>query len=232
MKPHSRLIVFAGINFLTLPAPIIAYQTSLAFQQSIVSNGLEFIRVENPKNSIVISRETPYPLQITVSLLEPQPIGQIMIIAPQPKGGLDLFIKETEAAIQAFESVWPADKRQIIKADATIRDLYETTSEHAFQELWEKRLGQTSKSLEAFGRPIRGGGLRFVLDPIPGDLPVQIDVKVESFLSDTTKIFIETQFNWLLPTNPGTPFEASKRLAEMNSYIDNEINAFLTGENK
>jgi hypothetical protein len=232
MKPHSRLVVFAGINFLTIPAPVITYQYSLAFQQAIVANGLEFIRVENPKNSLVVSRDIPYPLQITVSMLEPQAIGQIMVLAPQPKGGLELIIKEAEAAILAFENVWPADKRQIIKADATIRELYETTSEHAFQELWEKRLGQNPKALESFGRPIRGGGLRFVLDPIPGDLPVQIDIKVESFLMDTTKIFVETQFNWPIPTNPGTPFNVRERLSQMNSYIEKEINSFLTGEVK
>jgi len=165
-------------------------------------------------------------------MLEPQPLGQIMVIAPQPKGGLELFIKEAEAAIQAFEDVWPAEKRQIIKADATIRDLYETSSQHAFQELWENRLGQTSKALEAFGRPIRGGGLRFVLDPIPGELPVQIEVKVESFLMDTTKIFVETQYNWPVSTGPGTPFDVRERLSQMNSYIENQINAFLTGETK
>lgn len=232
MKPHSRYIIHLGINFITIPAPIVMHRSSLLFQQAIISSGLDFVRAENPKNRIILTREAPSPLQISVSMLEPQ-VGQVLLVAPHPKGSLDLFIQETEAALGAFETVWPAPNRQVIKSDGTIRELYETTSRHAFQELWEKRLGQPSQSLAAFGRPIRGGGLRFVMDPSPNeDEPVQIEVKIESFLSDTTKIFVETQFTWPKPTPPGAPFTARERLSQMNSYIENQVYAFLLGETK
>ncbi len=232
MKPHSRYILHLGINFITIPAPSVTPQSSLAFQQAIISSGLEFIRAENPKNRVVLTREVPSPLQISVSMLESQ-VGQVLIVSPRPKGTLDLFIQEAEAALEAFETVWPAQNRQIIKSDGTIRELYETTSKHAFQELWEKRLGQPSQSLAAFERPIRGGGLRFVMDPLPNeDDPVQIEVKIESFLRDTTKIFVETQFTWPRPTAPGIPFAARERLSQMNSYIENQVRAFLSGETK
>jgi hypothetical protein len=66
-------------------------------------------------------------------------------VAPNPKGTLELFIQEAEAAIDAYKEVWEASNRQIVKADATIRQLCETTSPHAFQELWESRLGQSPK---------------------------------------------------------------------------------------
>ena len=102
MKPQSRVIAFAGINFITVPAPVISHATVLAFQQAIVANGLEFVRVEDPKNSIIITRDTPSPLQITVSLLEPQ-IGQILVVSPQPKETQEIFIQEAEAAVRAFE---------------------------------------------------------------------------------------------------------------------------------
>jgi hypothetical protein len=231
MKPNSRVVVFSGINFVTVPAPVISRQTFLAFQKSILDNGLEFVRTESPKDSIVLMRDTPYPLQVTVNLLQGQ-VGQLLIIAPQPKSSQEIFIQESEAAIHAYEEVWQAPNRQIIKADATIRNLYETTSPHAFKELWENRLGQQAKSLAAFGRPIRGGGLRFVMDPIPEDMPVSIEVKIESLLSDTSKILVETQFIWPMPTNPGTPFNVRERLTFIGSYIEKQVNDFLTGENK
>ena len=180
MKTQSRVIIHAGINFLSIPVPLVVPQTLLAFQQAVMAQGLEYNRVEAPKNTISLLRDTPYPLQVSVSAQESQ-VGQLLIITPQPKGSLDLFIKEAEAAVQAYEFVWPAPNRQIVRADATIRDLYETTSQHAFQELWENRLGQPSQALSAFGRPIRGGGLRFVMDPVAEDLPVQIEVKIELF---------------------------------------------------
>lgn len=233
MKPQSRVIIRAGINFITIPAPVINNPTHLAFQQAAVSNGLEYNRLETQKNGVILFRDAPSPLQITVNMLEP-PMGQLLVVSPPAKGSLVLetFIQEVEAAIQSYEAVWPAQNRQVVRADADIQELYETTSPHAFQELWEKRLGQPSQSLAAFGHPIRGGGLRFVMEPIQEEIPVQIEVKIESFLRDTTKVFVETQFVWPVPTKPGTPFDARQRLTTMNEYIKNQINAFLSGESK
>jgi hypothetical protein len=231
MKTQSRKIVHAGINFMSIPVPLIIPQTLLAFQQAVMAQGLEYNRVEAPKNTISLLRDAPYPLQITVSAHEPQ-IGQLLILTPQPKGSLDLFIKEAEAAVQAYESVWTVSNRQIVHADATIRQLYETTSQHAFQELWESRLGQSSQALSAFGRPVRGGGLRFVMDPVAEDLPAQIEVKIESFLLDTTKIFVETQFTWPIPSLPQSPFNIRERIEKMDSYIEANVQSFISGEKK
>ena len=196
-----------------------------------MAHGLEYNRVEVPKNTISLLRDIPYPLQITVSTNESQ-VGQLLILTPQPKGSLDLFIKEAEAAVQAYESVWTVQNRQIVHVDATIRQLYETTSQHAFQELWESRLGQTSQALSVFGRPVRGGGLRFVMDPVAEDLPAQIEVKIESFLLDTTKIFVETQFTWPVPSTPQSPFNVRERIEKMNSYIEANVQPFISGEKK
>ena len=232
MKLHSRYVTHLGINFITIPVPVISHQTNLLFQQAVISHGLEFIRTENPKNQIVLTRESPSPLQVTVSVLEPQ-VGQVLVVAPNPKVSLELFIQEAEAALEAFEEVWSAQGRQIIRCDATIRELHETTSKHAFQELWEQRLGQSSQALATFGRPIRGGGLRFVMDPLPNETePIQIEVKIESFLRDTTKIFVESQFIWSMPTPPGTPLDVRGRLSQMNSYIQSQVYSFLSGETK
>lgn len=229
MKSQSRVIIHAGINFISVPAPLISQQTILAFQQAIISHGLEYNRMETPKNTIVLFRDAPYPLQISVLSHESQ-VGQLLVVTPQPKGTLDLFISEAEAAIQAYESVWQAANRQIVRADATIRMLYETTSQHAFQELWESRLGQPTQALSIFGRPVRGGGLRFVLNPVNEDMPNQIEIKIESLLSDTTKIFVETQFTWPIPAAAGVSFQVKERIDGMKAYIDSHVEPFISGE--
>jgi hypothetical protein len=148
-------------------------------------------------------------------------------MSPKPATS-ELFIAETEAVAKAFQIVWPAEKRQLIGADATIRELHETSDDHAFKEIWETRLGQPASSLLAFDKPIRGGGLRFVLDPIPEEEdPVQVEIKIESFFQNTNKIYLETIFRWLHPS--GT-FDVRERLSRMNEYINLHIMKFLRGE--
>jgi len=212
-----------------IPAPVVTKLQSLAFQQAVITNGLDFTKVDNPQHRITLTREQPSPLQISV--VGDNQVGQLLVVAPNPQGSHELFIQEAEAALTAFQSVWSDPGRQVIKSDATIRCLYETTSQHAFQELWETRLGQEGQSLKAFERPIRGGGLRFVMDALPGDTqPAQVEVKIESFLRDTSKIFVETQFTWPKPTEPGEHFDVRGRLQQMTEYINNQVAAFLTGE--
>jgi hypothetical protein len=230
IKPHSRHLIHVGVNFLVTPAPAISPPALLAFQQALFSEGLEFQKVENTGSQLLVVRERPSPLHISIVTNTGSPVGQILIIGPNLTTGLDYFIQDAEAALRAFETVWTMQNRQMIQGDATIRDLYETTSQHAFQELWESRLGQSSQALAAFGRPIRGGGLRFVMDPLPGESePVQIEVKIESFLTDASKIFLETQFTWRNASGQPVQFNVHDRLKLMDEYIKNPIQAFITG---
>ena len=143
---------------------------------------------------------------------------------------LDLLTREAEAAVRAFEATWGKERRQIISSDAAFRDLYETSAEHAFQELWEQRLGQSAQSLAILGRPVLGGGLRFVMPPLPDEVePLQIEVKIESFLRDTKKLFVETQFAWPAPTSPGAPFDPAGKLKQLDDYIEHVVTSFLVG---
>jgi len=232
MKTHSRHIIHIGINFVTIPVPTISSQTFLLFQQAVMTHGLEFGKTERTGTQLSMMRESPVPLQVTVASLSPQMVGQLVVVAPS-QIPLELFIQETEAVVNAFSDVWPAEGRQVVHGDATIRELFETTSAHAFQELWETRLGQSAQSLATFGRPVRGGGLRLILDPNPGDdEPAHVEIKIESFLPDSTKIFVETQFAWLQPSAPGTPFRTRERLEQMNAFVENQVHAFLLGEAK
>lgn len=231
MKPQSRHIIHTGINFVMSPPPIIDLRSSyLDFQKNLIACGVEFTTSVCREGRIELVRQVPGPLQITVIASAPQ-VGQLVVVAPHPKRPLDLFVKEAIAIVEAFNATWPVQLRQVISCDATIRSLYETTSEHAFKELWETRLCQPLDSLATFGRPILGGGLRFVMPPQPTDLePVQIEVKIESFLEDVKKIFVETQFVWPQPAAPGAPLDPEKRLLQVNEYIENQVLAFIMME--
>lgn len=191
MKPESRHPIHMGINFVMFPPPVINLQSYLQFQESLVSCSVEFtnaVRRElQQEHRIEAIRDIPTPLQVVVVASTLQPIGQLIVMAaPEPSRPLEYFIQEAEQVVEAFEATWPIPNRQVIKRDVTLRDLYETTSEHAFQELWEEQLGQTSDSLAVLDRQVLGGGLRFVMPPQPGK-PAQVEVKIESYLKDTGK---------------------------------------------
>jgi hypothetical protein len=220
-----------GVNFVISPPPLIDLRGSyLDFQKNLIASGVEFTNSVYQERTIQVMRNGSSPLQITVGVLSPQ-IGQLVIVAPHPERPVSLFIKEASAIVEAFNQTWSAQPKQIISCDATIRDLYEATSDHAFIELWESRLSQNLDSLGAFGRPILGGGLRFVMPPLPNESePTQIEVKIESFLQDPKKIFIETQFAWPQPASPDTPLDPERRLNQVNEYIESEVKRFVMRE--
>lgn len=234
MKPGSRRIIHMGINFITVPPPVIDTRGYLDFQGELIGGGLEFDRVARETNKIIVTRQAPRSLQVTIATVEPQPgaglqMGQALIVAPQPNRSLGLFIQEAKAAVAAFNTVWPAANRQVMSCDATLRDLYEASQKHAFKELWEEDLQQPAEALAAFGRPVLGGGLRFVMPPLPDESePVEIEVKIESYLRDTNKIFIETQFRWNQAT--ARPLNPEERLIQANDYVEKQVLTFLMGE--
>ncbi len=229
MKIDHQKFIHLGINFVTSPRPILTQQKILEFQQAIINNGLEYSRVERNEEALDIVRDKVSPL--TIRVISPnQPLGQIIVISQFPKIPLNLFIDEACAAIDAFNDVWGLDKRQILAGDTTLRELIETTSPHAFQELWEERLEQSSKALAVFDRPVRGGGLRFVLDPKPGDLlSSQLEVKIESYLKDATKIYVEIQSKWQ-SSKTQTEFDVKNRLDEVQTFLGEKVHNFLLGD--
>ncbi len=227
MRPNTRRHIHLGINFVMVPGPPVTQRTGLTFQNALVQHSIEYDQVNYEEDTIKIVRERP-PLQIVVASPTNQPTGQLLILAPGPAQPLESFIQETEFIVEAFQSVWPSQQRQIVKRDVTIRDLYET-DQHAFQEIWETRLGQSEDSLAVFGRKVLGGGLRFVMPP-ESDRPAQIEVKIESYLRDTSKVFVETQFTWPASTPPDVTFEPRYRLCEVNDYAKKEVIDFIKGE--
>lgn len=229
MKIDHQKFIHLGINFVTSPRPILTQQKMLEFQQAIINNGLEFSRFEQNPEVVNIIRDSISPL--TIRVISPnQPYGQIIVISQFPRIPLNLFVDEACAAIDAFNDVWGSEKRQVLGGDTTLRELIETTSQHAFQELWEKRLEQSAKTLAIFERPVRGGGLRFVLDPIPDDFQSsQLEVKIESYLKDTTKIYVEVQSRWQ-SSRPQLDFDVKNRLYEVQTFLGEKVHNFLSGD--
>jgi hypothetical protein len=230
LRPDSARSIHFGINIITIPGALLSAQTSLKFQQAALAEGLEYQDVKTTPDRVVLVRTEGSPLELAVIIPNPQ-ILQFLVVAPEPRTPLNTFAAEAQAATAAFSRVWSLDSRQIVGVDAAIRQLYEISAPHAFQELWERRLGQTNESLATFGRPVLGGGLRLVLAPLPDEAnPVQIELKIESYLQDSSKLFIETQVRWANPLEQGAVYDPKQYLDEMQHFITTRIHRFMTGE--
>ncbi len=229
MRPESARFIHLGINIITIPGALMSAQTALRFQQAAIAEGLEYQDVQTAPDRVTLARTSGSHLEISAITPNPQFL-QLLVVAPEPKYALTSFAADVVAATAAFSRVWSVESRQIISVDAAIRELYEISATHAFQELWESRLGQTNEGLATFGRPVLGGGLRLVLAPLPNEAnPVQIEVKIESFLQDASKMFVETQFRWTNPLEAGAPYDPKQYLDEMYAFITTKIREFMTG---
>lgn len=229
MNPNSRQTIHIGMNFNFLPMVTIDRRSYIDFQNALLEEGIEISNTTlQEKHEITLRRDMPSHLEVKIIALGPPAVGQLLIIAPHPSCDVELFIQEAEAVIRAFDTTWQEKNRHLMRSDATIRSLFETDAEHAFKELWETRLQQTEQSLAIFGRPVLGGGLRFVMPPKVDDtIPVQIEVKIESFLLDTKKIFVETQFIWPFPNPSDQSFDPKTRLHQVDNFIKEKVLSFI-----
>lgn len=223
MNIESRQTIHAGINFIFVPPPDLDKVSVLKFQEHLDEYNIEITHVEYRDQGIVALRQPKMPLQITINNLEPAHTGQFLIVTPNPSRPLDSVEAEAEDIVKVFDLVWPKERRQILSSDVTIRALYNTSSEHAFKEIWETKLGQAPDRLSALGTGLLGGGLRFVLPPSnDGHLT---EVRIESFLQDSSKLFIEVQFKWLGPL--GANFDPTDRLELVDTYIHDHVEPFI-----
>ncbi|HMD88182.1 MAG TPA: hypothetical protein VKF38_03375 [Anaerolineaceae bacterium] len=228
MKKETRKTIYAGVNFIVSPPPGMGLESRLEFQRQLSEENIELTDIKFDNQRWMGVRSNPMPIQVTVGLIAPA-IGQLLIVVPELGGRtLEHFGEEACDIARSFSNIWP--KRQILGCDVTIRDLYDADSEHAFQEIWEGLLHQPTERMNAFGRPILGGGLRFVMPQIGADTtkPV-IEVKVESFLQDTHKIFLDVSCNWPTPQPLEFPLDPEIRINYVDNFIQKQVIDFIIG---
>jgi hypothetical protein len=203
----------------------------LNFQRALLENGLEFSQSVSRENGFQLRRGAPSsPLQVTVEGPAPQ-VHSLQILAANPVYDLEVFCRDAEAAMSAYQATWPADTWQVLNTSAKICHLYSSRS-HTFQYLWEVRLGQSSEDFRRLGnRPVSGGGLRLVMPPhsVDGQEPVSIELRLESFLREPTRLLVETTFTWPRPRTvmAGQRFEPARYLEAAEQFAANDVWEFL-----
>lgn len=225
MHVDSRRSLHFGVNFVFAPWGGLDGGSARRFEAALADDGLEFGHRFAPGDRFLAARESP-PLQVQLLPVDGPPgIGQLVVHAPSPSQPLRHFQDDAATVVAAFERMWPGP-RQVLQKDCTVRYLYSSTADHAFRYLWSERLGQPESDLQVFGRPIMGGGLRFVIPPEPGPPSrPQIEIKVESFLQDTRQIFVDVQFAWSGSLPP--VFDAARTLDEVDRFANDEVVNFI-----
>lgn len=217
-----------GVNYVISPAPALNHKAFLTVQERLTDGGLSFSVTKRDDRAFVLTQESQAPtLQLKISSDAANPVGQLLVIEPNPTSSMEMFIKKVEACIGAFKAVWPQPV-QILKRDTCVRQLYECRgTDHAFRFLWEERLGQTGAAIAGFKKKIGGGGLRFVFPPESPDQP-SIDVKVESLLANAKRVYVESQFIWQQPLAAGADFGAADILRKTYNFAIHEVVDFIT----
>lgn len=227
---RDGLLIHAGINFIFLPQAPVGSRKGIEFQAALLEQGIDIAKTQTGQDTLVLATVEPTEVVIQVTELDAN-IGQLLIVGSGRPGSVDLFGQQVEAIMKAYEIAFPTQKRQLISSDVTLRFLYETHTDHAFRELWERRLGQSRESLSTLGGPILGGGLRFVVPhQIETAEPCLVEVKIESFLGDTSKLYVETIFKWDLKGTPDTAVNAGQRLASVDRFVEENVGAFMDWE--
>lgn len=211
----SCRLLFVGVNYVLVPPPPIDSREYLGFQERLAANSLEFEQTRREAGQVILVRTQGSPLQVQLVAPGP-PVGQLLVLADAPVHPLDLIVREMDAVVTAFEENW-GQPQQIVSKDVTLRYLYSISGSHAFQYIWEERLGQTDADLVGLGGPVLGGGLRFVM-PATSDRKHQIELKIESFLRDSEKLFVETVFTWVEPESPGAGMHPGDVVNEVRDY--------------
>ena len=231
MRVDTQQSLHFGINHVIAPLPLINNKKQREFQGRLAEEGIEFEQSGCKGNDMRLTNGPPRSLYVRVAQAGPQ-VGQLLVVATHPNRPMELFIEEAGIVCAAFREVWPG-RCQIVARDCTIRNLYVAQAEHAFKYLWEQRLGQTAHQRSHFGRTVLGGGLRFVMPPDENaGKPANIEVKIESDLNDSTRIYVDVLFAWPQPMGPGAEMDPAPLLTEAKEYADGEVVDFILGGDK
>jgi len=228
---QSRTSVHFSINYAIASGWAPDKAVTVDFQKALLDNGLEFSQTNAGPRSFTLSRTQPSHLQVKLESPAPQVSG-IHIVSAPPTYDLEMFIQEASSATDAYQQTYRTGQYQIIRCAAKIQHLYSSQT-HAFQYLWETRLGQSSEDFRCLGaRPVAGGGLRFVMPPheTPEQEPCSVELRIESLFREPRKLLVETGFVWPKPLllQQGEKFDSADRLNTLEQYATNEVWTFLT----
>ena len=227
LNPDSRQSIHFGINFVAVPAPSLVLDKALSFQRRLAQGGIDLPSCQRTEQALELRRAAP-PIWVRLAIVGPQ-VCQLLIVAEQPDRPLDLFKREVVAICDAYKHTWEVPKQFVVR-DVTVRSLYSGSGlGHAFSYVWETLLRQSPEDAKMLGKPILGGGLRFVMPPIENDQPepTAIEVKIESFLADPARLYVETQFSWPRPTDNDEFANAPQLLRRVEDYINNTLVKFM-----
>ncbi|WP_061248251.1 hypothetical protein [Leptospira alstonii] len=226
---RNRNLIHVGLSDLFLPVVVRSKSEILQFQSNLEELGIEITGTNYAPNQNVFTRQLSQSI-LTVQIVNAGPnITQLLVISENPEGSLESIEEDFERVIEAFDKVWQIQGKNVVKSDLTVRLLTDSSTEHAFGEIWEKRLRQSKDNLQQLGRPILGGGLRFVLPPLnPQDSEDHgIEIKIESFFPDPRKVFIEAIFLWGAPRMISEKWNASDRIQKVIQYAEQHLISFL-----
>lgn len=228
---QSKTTVHMSIQYLLAGAWTPERARTVEFEKALLENGLDFSQTQTRDNAFTLIRTPPSSLQVKLESPGQQVIS-LHILAANSQYEREIFGRDAEAVTQAFLRTWPSDHYQILNANSKIHHLYSAQT-HAFQYLWEERLGQSPQDFRFLGnRPVAGGGLRLVMPPhaVEGDEPTAIEVRVESFLREPNKIFIETAFTWPRPRviAAGEGLDPRRYIEATEHFAAEEVWDFLT----
>ncbi|EJO69685.1 MULTISPECIES: hypothetical protein [Leptospira] len=226
---RNRNIIHVGLSDLFLPITVRSKSEIFQFQSNLEELGIEITGTNYASNQNVLTRQLSQSV-LTIQILNAGPnITQLLVVSENPEVSLESIEEDFERVLEAFDKVWSIQGKNVVKSDLTVRLLTDSSTEHAFGEIWEKRLRQSRDGLQQLGRPILGGGLRFVLPPLNNQDPEDhgIEIKIESFFPDPRKVFMETIFLWSAPRIVPERWSVSDRIQKVIQYMEQHLIPFL-----
>lgn len=231
MLKESARVIHIGVNYVVAPKKAMTVDEKLKFQKELSIVGIDAENIKKKREGIAINAFYEGTPLIVETFMNSPNTGQLLIVMPENPNSI-LFPQIADAVGDIYLKVFTDPKPKACPAkDGCIRKLYSCGEgyPHAFKYIWEKMLGKTTSHLSPFGKPIAGGGLRFVMPP-SGDDPVETQVRIESFFSDPKSVWIEVTMKWLQPEKIESGFRATQLCARLNSFLNENVVNFVQAQ--
>lgn len=236
MIEHSRQTIQFTVGFLIGPALALDEERIAAFRARLEEEDIRFDHVEHADTTLVLARTAPSSLQVQVvsgqvgTPAEPVPVTQIVVATvisqDSPVAAVSEFADAAHEVTDVARDVWP-EMEYVLGWNTGVRSLFASSTDHSFQYLWEQRLGQDTQELSVFGRPILGGGLRLMFPPGQEEgEQYQAEVRVESFLEDVRRLYVELNLAHGNP-EPINTLNPTALIQATEAFMDERVLPFL-----